>query len=151
MDSINDDIGGESRIGQNLAENPGIAMTQRTHGVECVSSVTGARSDTGASGTEVGIGVAETYTNSTLRRFRDDLYSAWQLRRDRQYANMAARSLPEAIKRSQRGRQKIFRRMHAAPGMADKRPLQMNAQRPGSCLGRAGILIRSFDRIRQAL
>ena len=53
MNSINDDIGGESRIGQNLAENSGIAMTQWPHGVKCVSSVTGARRDTGASGTEV--------------------------------------------------------------------------------------------------
>ena len=105
-------------------------MVQRPHGIEGVSGMAGARSDTSASRIEVGIGVAQAHANSALGRLCDHLDRAGQFGRDGQHANMSARSLPEAIKRRRRRRQQIFRRMHSAPALTDERTFKMNPQRP---------------------
>ena len=130
MNSVGDDVGGKPRIGQHLAENSGIAMAQRPHGIKSVSGVAGTRSHSGASSVNVGVGVAQAHTDSTLCRFINDLDSARQFGRDGQHANVPARRLPEALKCPQGGWQQIFRRMHSPPAMADERTLQMNSQGP---------------------
>ncbi len=130
MNPVRDDVGGEPRIGQHFAQNSGIAMIQRPHGVEGVSGMASARGDAGASRVQVSVGVPQAHANSARGGLRDDLERARQFRRNREHANVSSRRLPEAIKSGQRRSQQIFRRMHSAPLVADEWSFQMNPQRP---------------------
>ncbi len=99
MNSVRDDVGGEPGIGQHFAQNSGIAMVERPHGVKGVGGMAGARGETGASRIQVGIGVAQAHTNSARGGLRDDFERARQFRRNGEHANVSPRRLPEAIKR----------------------------------------------------
>ena len=50
MNSIGDDIGAELAVGKHFAEDAGIAMIERPHGIEGVGGVAGAGADAGAGG-----------------------------------------------------------------------------------------------------
>ena len=116
VNSIRDDVGRDLRIGQHLAEDAGIAMIQRPHGVKSVSGVASAGGDSGARGGQGQRRSVRCSRRLRVRRFGDDFDGALQLRRDGHDANVSARRLPEAIKRRHGRRQQILRRMHAAPG-----------------------------------
>ena len=78
--------------------------------------------------------MADADANLAPGRFGDDLESAGKLRRDGHHAHVAARGLPQAVKDLQRGLDQVFRGMHAAALVAEKRTFEMDSQRP--CLQR---------------
>src|SRR5512146_2091124 len=104
-------------------------MIQGTHGIERVRGVTGSGSNCPLGCGEVRVGVSDTHANASTRGFLDDLDSTVQLRCDRHYPYMSSRRIPESVERIDRRWQEMFRRMDSAANMADKRALEMNADR----------------------
>jgi hypothetical protein len=151
VNSIHDHVGGELAIGKNLAEDAGIAMIERTHGVEGVGGVTGSGLDPGAGGFEHGVGVADAHANLATCRFGDHFEGSWKFGRDGHHADVAARRLPETFKDIERGLDQIFRGMHAAALVTEKRTFQMDAERLRLGCAVVGGTLRRFDRIGEPL
>ena len=153
MNSVGDNIGGEPRVGQHLAENTRIAMVERPHGVEGVRGVPRSRVHRGPGGIQVGVGMSQA--DADPRRAASAMTSSAP---SNSGAIVIMRMCPRAAcqKRSNSdnvGSSKIFRRMHAAPRMAEEWTFQMNAQgtRPRSRALRRRFAVCAFDRIRQPL
>src|SRR5580700_10762921 len=121
VNSIRDNVGTQFAVGKHFAEDAGIAMIERPHGVESVSGVVGSGVDSGASGFERGVIVANAHTDFAPRRFGDNLKSAGNLRCDGHHPHVAMRGLPKTLKDFERGLDEVFRRMHAAALVAEKR------------------------------
>ena len=106
-------------------------MVERPHGVESMGGMPRSGFDRSLRDWHLGVRVPNADANIAPRRFRDHFHRAGNLRCNRQHAHMPACRLPEALEDLERRRDQIFRRMHAAPLVAEKRSLEMNAQRPG--------------------
>src|SRR5580704_18715843 len=151
MDAIGNDGRRKPRVGEHFADNPWSAMIKRPHRVKRVGGVSRARSYTGARGIQIGIGMSQADAHASSRRLRNHFLGAFQFRRNRHYANVTTRRLPEAVERRQGRQLKISRRMRTAPDMTEKGTLQMDAQRPGSLPARIVVPRRAFNRIRQSV
>src|SRR5947209_3783666 len=104
-------------------------MIQRTHGIESMRGVPRAGMNSGTRCLKRSIGVAQAHQNFAARRRSDCLQSSSQLWSNGHHLYVAPGGLPKALEYLRRGFREIFRRMHAASLMTEKRPFQVNAQR----------------------
>ncbi len=102
VNSVRDNVGGELVVGKHFAEDAGLAMIERPHGIEGVSGVAGAGLHTFAGGFQRGVGVANAHANIAPGGFRDNFDRSGKLGSDGHHAHMPARSLPETFKDFQR-------------------------------------------------
>src|SRR5580704_7960661 len=128
VNSIRDNVGAQLGVGKHFAKDSGIAMIQRTHGIEGVGGVGGAGVDSGAGGVQHRVRVADAHANLAPCCFGDDFESAGKLWCDGHHAHVAARSLPQTLKDSERGFDQVLRGMHAAALVAEKRTFQMDSE-----------------------
>src|SRR5579862_7435634 len=89
--------------------------------------------------------MAHRYANAARRRVCSQFNGAWQLWSERHKPRVPAGSLEEPVENSNIRSQQVLARLRSALGMRQKRPLQMNADRPRS--GNA-ISVRSRNPLR---
>ncbi len=131
MNAVDNHVGAELVISEDFADDARLAMVQRTHGVESVRGVPRPGLHRCLRDRHLGVGVANADAHLTFCRFGNHFHRAGNFGSNRQHANVAARGLPEAVEDSDGRCHQVFRRMHSAPLVAQKRSLEMNAQRPG--------------------
>ena len=105
MNAVGDDVGGHAIIGEDRTENTGIAMVERSHGIERVGSMSCPSIDSAFGSLKIGVGVSETYTNASTGSLGDHLGRTIQFRSDGHHANLATRGLPEAFEERKRRKQ----------------------------------------------
>ncbi len=128
---------------------PGIAMIERTHGIEGMRGMASAGLHGLRGNGHFRIGVTDADANFPPRRLRNYFDGAGNFRRNRHHAHMPARGLPKIVEDLNRGRDQILRRMHSAALVAEKGALEMNAQWPSLRSGVLVRLLRRFNRIRE--
>ena len=72
MDSVRDDLGTEPFVHERLAQNAGIAVSQRTHGIEHVGGVAHARGHTRLRSGQIRIRMPHAHANPAPGRFLDN-------------------------------------------------------------------------------
>src|SRR5579864_4457888 len=104
-------------------------MIQRAHSVKSVSGVVRAGSYSRSGRLQVGIRVANAATHASPRGFRNYLHCSLHFRGNGHYLDVSTGRLPVTFKSGESGWHQVFGWMNPAPGMADERSLQMNAER----------------------
>lgn len=138
MNAIGDQFGCDARIGENGAEHAGIAVRERTHGVEDVRDVAGAAIDGGAGLFVGGVGVAHGDENAALARRIDQFGRAGKLRSQREETELALGGFVETFEQADRGGGDVSGGMNATARMTDERTFEMNAQNPRATGGAIG-------------
>src|SRR5260370_30641114 len=124
-------------------------MTERTHGIEGMRSVSRSRGDSALGCRKIGVGMSQAHRNSAPRGFGNDLGRALQFGSNRHHANPAARRLPEPLESRERRNQQILQWMYPATRMAEEWTLKMDSERAGSTLALSTYRFAFFDCIRQ--
>src|SRR5579862_679512 len=127
-------------------------MIERSHRIERMRRVPRSSLDGSLRHRHLGIGMANADANLPPRCFGDDFHRARNFWRDGQHADMSARSLPEPIENFDSRIEKILRGMYAAPLVTEKRPFQMNSERPRPNRPAIGSwFLRRIDRVSESL
>src|SRR5579863_9118473 len=96
--------------------------------------------------------MANAHANLPPRRFRNHFYGPWKFRSDGQHANVSPGSLPQALKKCDGRQCQVLRSMHTTPRMAEKRPFEMDAERPRlRCVVAVTAVCGGLDHIGNAL
>ena len=94
MNAVGNDVGTEPVVGKHLGDDAGIAMIERTHGIECVSRMTRPCLDCTLGDRQLGIGVSYAHADISARRFGNHFHRSRNLRRDGHHAHVAPCGLP---------------------------------------------------------
>src|SRR4029077_4331585 len=121
-----DDVCGHAVVSEDLGDDAGVAMIERTHGVESVCCVMCAGLDGGLCDRELCVRVADADANFPARGFSDHFHCARDFGSDGDHANASAGGLPEAVKGGERGREQEFGRMHSAALVTEEWALEVN-------------------------
>ncbi len=132
VDAVGNDLGGKARVGEHGAENAGLAMVERAHGVKGVRSMAGASGNAGFGFLARGVGMAEADADTFRARIGDHGWSVLGLGSNGHHLDVAARGLPELLEELDGGLLDVFRRMHAFFRVADERTFEMKAERDGA-------------------
>src|SRR3954468_16618367 len=97
MDSVCDHVRSDAVIAEHFADDAGIAMIQRAHGIEGVGGVPGTGCNSLPGLRHLRIGVPDAYTNAATSSLRNQLDRSGNLRRDSHHAHVPASGLPESI------------------------------------------------------
>src|SRR6266568_2890098 len=146
VNTVGNDICGHVSVRENLGEKSWPPVVERTHSVECMSRVTRAGADCVARATEVRIRMPEADANPALDGLRNNFDGILQFRRNGHNSYLPPRRLPKSFKSRHVRNQQVFRQMHSATRMAEKRTLEMNAERT-----RAPISVGGLDGVSQVL
>jgi len=152
VNSIGDDVGRELGAAKHFADDAGLAVIERAHGIESVGGVAGAGLHGSARGFEDGIGVADADANFAAHGFGNHFEGSGKFGGDGHHAHVTTGGLPEAFEDFERGLDEIFGRMHAAAFVAEEWTFEMNAERAslhGSAVGRVRSL-SCFDGVGEA-
>ena len=114
MYAVSDNVGAEIGIGENFAENAGLAMIECPHGIERVRGMAGSGANPGVSSFGRGVRMSNAYAHVAASRLGNHFDRSRQFGRNGQHAHVAACSLPKPVEDFDGGRNQIFRRMHAA-------------------------------------
>ncbi len=138
-------------IAEHFADDPGVAMVERAHGVEGMRGVPRSGLHRILCDRHLSVGVPDAYADLPPGSLGNHFHGAGNFRSNRQHAHVPARRLPKTVEDFTRRRDQIFRRMHSPPLVAEKRSLEMNAQRAslhgiairrgGGCLDRVGQIV----------
>src|SRR5260370_29613438 len=107
-------------------------MTERTHGIEGMRSVSGSRGDSALGCRKIGVGMSQAHRNSAPRGFGNDPGRSLQFGSNRHHANPASRRLPEPHESRERRNQHILQRMYPPTRIAEEWTLKMHSDRAGS-------------------
>ena len=129
VDAVADEFGVEVPVVENDAEDAGLAMIERAHGIEGVSCGDSTGLDGGTGFSCGGVGVADRDANTQRRGVLDELEGAGFFRSDGQDANVAAGGAPETIEGGDARGKDVRGWMHAALEVRDEGTFEVNAER----------------------
>ena len=104
MYAVADQFGEEAVVIEHDAEDAGLAMIERAHGVEGVGSAGGSGIDGGECFGGECVGVAERDLDSERDRMADEVERSGEFRRKGHQRDVSARCLVEAVKEVDGGR-----------------------------------------------
>ena len=137
MMAVADELGVECVFSEGDAEDAGIAVRKRAHGVEGVGGADGAGGD-GVAGLGGGcVGVAERDADFLLANVSNEFGGAGKFGREGEQADVSARGLPEAVEEFWIGRLEMGGGMDSAAGVGDEGTFEMDAD--GARDGRGGV------------
>src|ERR1700687_5993375 len=119
-------------------------MINPAHGIEGMCSVTCSGLYARDTLLQGGVGVPDADTYSATRGIDDESKCTLQLRRNREHPDAACGYIPHLVERLARNRLQVDGGVNPAPGMAEDRTFEMNAERLRARGISAGITVRAF-------
>ena len=139
MDAVADELGKERVGGEQHADDAGLAMIERTHGVEGVRGARRSGGQAGAGFSHGRVRVADGDAYSAGDGVFCELKRAGKFGRESHQAHVAFGGFKHAIEEGDVGLEDVLGRMHAAAQMRNERAFEMNAGDAGAAvLGRGG-------------
>ena len=140
VDAVADELGIERIFGEGDAEDAGLALIQRAHGVEGVGCADGSGGDDRASFGGGGVGVADRDADAAAGGVGGESGRAGQLGGEGHEADVAFGCVIEAVEESNVGGLEMLGRMDAALEVGEKWALEVNADGTGDRGGAGGVI-----------
>ena len=131
VDAVGNNIGSEAVVGENCAQDAGLAMIERAHGIESVGGVACSGLECAIRLLKSGVGVADACADPTSGGFGYYFDGVRDFRGNGEDGDLASRRVPKLLKKLKRAILYICGWMDTALGVADEGPFQVYADGSG--------------------